>query len=372
MRYMKEIVTDPSPRGAVIRWLAAMVMITVTILCLSMPAFAQTKYVITDGDNVIVYMSNSSDPMVVIEEAGLQLGESDTYTTQTSDGISEIHINRIQMITVQEGDDTIVVGSYGGTVADVLASLDLQVEDTDVLSHGLHAQTYDGMLIQLNHVQQDILEYEEVLPHTNSIYEDDSLAPGEEQVLVEGQDGLVQIRARVHYENGVEVSREILTEQVIASPVDGIILRGVDRSVKEQEYSGQEDYRPSHTSQKAEASTTAENTVNYVPGTNLAYSQLLDFQATAYYCPNPAWWNTTYTGTSAQVGTVAVDPNFIPLGTKMYIVSADGEYVYGYCTAEDIGGAIKGRIVDLYFNTYDECIQFGRRDVKIYILSDNA
>ena len=89
---------------------------------------------------------------------------------------------------------------------------------------------------------------------------------------------------------------------------------------------------------------------------------------TAYYCPNPELWNITYTGTEVQVGTVAVDPNFIPLGTKMYIVSADGEYVYGYAIAEDTGGAIKGKIVDLFFNTYDECIEFGRRDVKIYIL----
>ena len=65
---------------------------------------------------------------------------------------------------------------------------------------------------------------------------------------------------------------------------------------------------------------------------------------------------------------MAVDPKVIPLGTKMYIVSADGEYLYGYCVAEDTGGAIQGNIVDLFFNTYEECIQFGRRDVLIYIL----
>ena len=131
MRYMKEIVTDPSPRGAVIRWLAAMVMITVTILCLSMPAFAQTKYVITDGDNVIVCLSNSTDPQVVIEEAGLKLGESDTFTTHTTDGVSEIHITRVQMISVQDGDQVYVVGSYGGTVDDVLQSLDITLSNND-------------------------------------------------------------------------------------------------------------------------------------------------------------------------------------------------------------------------------------------------
>ena len=65
---------------------------------------------------------------------------------------------------------------------------------------------------------------------------------------------------------------------------------------------------------------------------------------------------------------MAVDPSGIPRGTKMSIVSADGEYVYGYCVAEDTGGAIQGNIVDLYFNTFQECWEFGRRDVLIYIL----
>jgi len=364
MRYMKQIVTDQSPRGTLLRSFLIAVMIATILLCFSLPAFAQNKYVITDGDNVIVCMSSSNDPEVVIEEAGLQLGESDTYTTQKNDGISEIHINRIQMITVQEGDDTYVVGSYGGTVADVLASLDIELQETDILSCAPDARTYDGMTIQLTRTKHQILEYEETIPHKVSRYEDASLAPGEEKVLVEGVDGQVLIQAKIIYKNGVEVSREILSEQILSQPVDGIVLHGVDRSVKTLDHTAEQDSAPSDP-----AAQTANN-VKYVPGTNLAYREVLDFQATAYYCPNPDWWNTTYTGTEAKVGTVAVDPNFIPLGTKMYIVSTDGSYVYGYCVAEDIGGAIKGRIVDLYFNTSEECWTFGRRDVKIYILAD--
>ena len=47
-------------------------------------------------------------------------------------------------------------------------------------------------------------------------------------------------------------------------------------------------------------------------------------------------------GNIARVGTVAVDPKVIPLGTALYIVTDDGEYIYGYCIAEDTGGAVKG------------------------------
>ena len=229
-----------------------------------------------------------------------------------------------------------------------------------MLSCAPDTRTYDGMTIQLTRTKHQILEYEETIPHTVSRYEDSSLAPGEEKVLVEGVDGQVLVQAKVIYENGVEISREILSEQIVSQPVDGIVLHGVDRSVKTLEHEAGQDL----------SSVSSAQTTKYVPGTNLAYREVLDFQATAYYCPNPDWWNTTYTCTEAKVGTVAVDPNFIPLGTKMYIVSTDGDYVYGYCVAEDIGGAIKGRIVDLYFNTSEECWTFGRRDVKIYILED--
>lgn len=49
--------------------------------------------------------------------------------------------------------------------------------------------------------------------------------------------------------------------------------------------------------------------------------------------------------------------------------TADGSFVYGCATAEDTGGAIKGNIIDLYFDTEDECWNFGRRAVNVYILA---
>ena len=68
------------------------------------------------------------------------------------------------------------------------------------------------------------------------------------------------------------------------------------------------------------------------------------------------------------MGAIAVDPTVIPLGTKMCVVSNDGQYVYGYCVAEDIGGGIKGNKIDLYFDTYAECWDFGVRMCTVYIL----
>jgi len=59
---------------------------------------------------------------------------------------------------------------------------------------------------------------------------------------------------------------------------------------------------------------------------------------------------------------VAVDPNVIPLGTRLYVEG------YGEAIASDTGGAIKGNIVDVHFSTYAECIAWGRRTVQVTIL----
>ena len=70
-------------------------------------------------------------------------------------------------------------------------------------------------------------------------------------------------------------------------------------------------------------------------------------------------------------GRVAVNPKQIPYGTKMYIVSSDGKYVYGYSVAADTGGFTwngSGTLIDLYMYSYADCVNFGRRTVEVYIL----
>ena len=77
------------------------------------------------------------------------------------------------------------------------------------------------------------------------------------------------------------------------------------------------------------------------------------------------WGNKTFTGVDVHYGVVAVDPNVIPLHTKMKI-EGFGDKIF---TALDTGNAIKGNKIDLFLPSYDECIQFGKRNLKIYILN---
>ena len=96
------------------------------------------------------------------------------------------------------------------------------------------------------------------------------------------------------------------------------------------------------------------------------YKSVINAKATAYCIPG----GITSTGKRAQTGYIAVDPKEIPYGTEMYIVSADGQYVYGYCIAADTGSYIYDVdwTVDLYMNSEAQCRTWGRRDIIIYVL----
>ena len=101
-------------------------------------------------------------------------------------------------------------------------------------------------------------------------------------------------------------------------------------------------------------------------GVPYSYSRLIVGKVTAY-SGDPI----TSCGTVPVQGTVAVDPREIPYGTRMYIVSADGRYVYGYSVAEDTGGFIyweNGATVDLFMYSEADADQWGWRTAYIYIL----
>ena len=86
--------------------------------------------------------------------------------------------------------------------------------------------------------------------------------------------------------------------------------------------------------------------------------RIMMMEATAY-----TWTgNRTASGTWPAVGTAAVDPKVIPLGTKLYIEG------YGPAVALDTGGDIQGQIIDLYMDSYQECIEWGRRQVEVRVM----
>ena len=87
-------------------------------------------------------------------------------------------------------------------------------------------------------------------------------------------------------------------------------------------------------------------------------------EATAYSPFDPGAGTHTARGNVVRRGIIAVDPRFIPLGTRVYIPG------YGEAIADDTGGAIIGNRIDIAFDTYNEAMRFGRQHIEIYILDN--
>ncbi|WP_419874490.1 3D domain-containing protein [Candidatus Pristimantibacillus sp. PTI5] len=126
---------------------------------------------------------------------------------------------------------------------------------------------------------------------------------------------------------------------------------------------------------KSIAMKASAKTVTAINGKEYAYSKSLSVKATAYTAAaseNGKWGAVDYFGDKLKVGTIAVDPKIIPLGTKLYVTGYDynglpqGGMV---ATATDTGGSIKGKRIDIFVpGVTSQARSFGFQNVKVFIL----
>lgn len=321
---------------------------------LSQTAFAQNTYVITDGSRVVVHTTNSTDPAVILNEAGLSLDEDDTFTTTPGLGVSEITIRRSLTVTIHHCGEKLTVESSGETVGDLLERLNILVDGDTNVSAPLDTPVADGQELTVSRTVRTTETYTVVIPYETTVCYDDTLPEGTRVVLTPGVDGEMRCTASVVYEDGVELNRSVLEQTVTTQPVNEIVAVGTGSAAA--------------VNVAANGPIIGDGFIITETGEVLTYTKTIQVEATAYTHTDAGCDFWTATNTHVRIGTVAVDPRYIPYGTRMFIVSNDGQYIYGIGTAEDCGGAIKQDRVDLYFPTTAECFQFGRRDCTIYVL----
>ncbi|WP_294368630.1 3D domain-containing protein [uncultured Clostridium sp.] len=105
-----------------------------------------------------------------------------------------------------------------------------------------------------------------------------------------------------------------------------------------------------------------DNSADIATGTIGNVVKTLTMESTAYYGHGTTALGLKPVRNPNGLSTIAVDPNVIPLGTKVYVSG------YGVAIAADTGGAIKGNIIDVFLNSYEECYSWGRRQVTVQIL----
>jgi len=220
------------------------------------------------------------------------------------------------------------------TVGETLREAGIEVGPLDVVTPSVNAKPCDKMsigVVKVREVEESVkvtVDFVTVRKFTKS------LRPGMADIIAPGVKGEKLVHYRTRYEDGKAVKKTVIGSEVTKQPEKRIISVGS---------------RGFYTS-RGEFQTR----------------RVMNLLATAYD-PGPrscGKWRTgrTNCGLRAGYGVVAVDPRVIPLGSKLYVEG------YGYALAGDTGPAIKGKRIDLGYDSYGEARRFGRRWVSVHIL----
>lgn len=271
-----------------------------------------------------------------LEKEGIVLKNKDLVSPSLDKAIDKdmkIVISSPKSYHIKDGKKTLIAEASGYTVADVLDNLDIKLNKLDRVSLPLDEIAKEGMEIKIDRVVVENLENKIEIPFETESRENKDMFEGEKNVITKGEVGQKTESLKNTYVNGVLETTEVLKSEITKDPVKEVVEVGTKKG------------------------TVAPNGKDA--------KRVIVMQATAY---DPTAGSKTAMGTRARVGAVAVDPKVIPLGSKLYIESMDGFASYGYATAEDTGGAIKGNRIDLFYNSNAEANRFGRRNVKVYVL----
>ncbi len=304
--------------------------------------------VVSYGDEIVMFQTFENDPYEIAKKSKFEISEEDEIISHIDNGIVYVEIAPLMAINVQSDGETKTISMTRGTVGDALEIGGIEYSSGDILSHSLSAELEDDMEIVVQRVSYETVEYSESIPRETVTVKTDSLPLGTELESEVGEDGLMITVLQKKYLDGEFVEEKLIEATVVKEPVDSVVEVGT-------------------------APIEIRPTEEYVPVEvdieTLSYSEAILMEATAYtFGSSGSWGDVTATGKEVKVGYVAVDPKVIPLGTELYITFPDGSACYGFATAQDTGGAIKGNKIDLFFNTSEECFAFGRRDVMVYVL----
>ena len=312
-----------------------------------------TGWVITDHADAVYILTGPEEAAIVLnEETETQEGELSSQLVYLSSGASgyDMTLTSGQQVTVTHDGETVTAKARAETVAELLERLHITPSPLEMV-----AVDVDGDSAVLT-ISSELTYYDQV--EEPAAYEtvrvaNPSLPQGTEKVVQEGADGVRTSIYEVVWSGGQEISRQFV-EELESTAVNEIV-----------------EYGTAAASTKAGVASVSKNadgsgTLTLTDGSTLSFSGVKSMTATAYTAGHGGADYTTATGTLVDVGTVAVDKSVIPLGTKLYIVAADGSVVYGTAVAEDTG--VRGNIIDLYYDTYQQCINFGRRTCNVYIL----
>ncbi len=287
----------------------------------------KSAWVFVDGKQIVVEVPKWRNAIGTIKAAGVSLGENDGYV-ESPGNIIEV-IRAVPVNIIKDGQIHKVWTSQP-TVEQALAAAGVAARGGKIFPSAT-ARPVAGMDIAVLKANEQILEEKQEIPFTVVSNTDSRMPIGESAVIAEGVKGSKSVLVKLVELVDGKILREELKTVILAQPKEQVVALGTANTVQ--------------TSRGSER-----------------FQRVMDMQATAYTPWDEGCTGITKMGIPAKRGIVAVDPDVIKLGTRLYIPG------YGVALAADIGGAIVGNRIDLCMEDLGEAMQFGRRPVKVYII----
>ena len=293
----------------------------------------------------------------LFEEQSIVIGPHDRLSLPAHNGLKHgdrIVIDHTRPVTIIADGRQRIVHTIGETVSDTIAEIGIELGELDRIEPALYAPLDAGEVVRIVRVQKMVENVEFDLPFEVVTKNDGTLAQGKQKVVQEGKDGVLVETVEKVFEDGKLTSARVLDTTIAAASVDKVVAVGTKKPV---------------TVLSASSPDIRQVTKD---GVAFGVKQILTDVTLTSYDAGPAstgkdedhpQYGITYSGAKVQEGrTIAVDPKVIPLGWWVYIEG------YGFRRAEDIGSAIKGKKIDIYFDDASTSGIGRKKGVTVYVI----
>lgn len=323
-------------------------VLILSTFCGTLTAFAEGLYqvrVVIDGK---WHVYNTMDMKIseFLDKQNIKLHEKDIIDKNLNMVIDKdmvININTAEEVKfLIDGKKEMRFITNQTKIGTVLKEFNTETNQKLYLNEGQSsaATIKDGMVIEVSSYKEEIKTLKEEIPYESKTIENPNLPEGMVNVKTKGENGIKELKIKEIYKDDKLENKQVIEEKIINQPVTEIIEKG-----------------------------TKKNTIKTEKGIYVI-DKKINMKSTAYTAgpestgkrPGDRGYGVTASGMRAQKGVVAVDTRVIPFGTELYIEG------YGYAIAGDTGSAIKGNKIDVFFDSYNDAIQYGVKNVNVYVL----
>ncbi|MBC9784166.1 DUF348 domain-containing protein [Heliobacterium chlorum] len=284
-----------------------------------------------DGQKVVVGTFSHS-VAEVLKEKEITLAEKDKVEpspeTALTDGLT-VHIIRAFPVSLVVDGQRKEIVTTPVFVKDLVEQTSIKLQPKDRVEPSLETLVDKPGQVRIVRVQETEVVENEPIPFRTESKPDNSLEKGLQKIVSRGKNGIVRQATKVIFEDGQEVKRELISQEIVQPPVNQVVAMGTIDQVSRG-------------------------------GLRFRIKEALYMTATAYTHTG----RNTASGAYPEVGMVAVDPSTIPMGSKLYVEG------YGFARAADRGASIIGDHIDVFVETEQDARRWGKKNTKVYVLDE--